>query len=152
MLCVATFRWFCHFAESGYSVFQVPSTHSLCQPYKILTDSLAGWYPPRVLFDRIFHLSNVFHQIYYEISIRSFARFCIPKVLDLTHPYGGTLFMKSIFKTCTARMFYVRVYTQGCQVLISEDSYRQLNSIQVFRVDVKNTVVWWKRLGRHPFW
>ncbi len=47
MLCVATFRWLCHFAESGYSVFQVLSTHILRQPYKILTDSLISWYPNR---------------------------------------------------------------------------------------------------------
>ena len=36
--------------------------------------------------------------------------------------------------------------------MLSEDPDWPLYSIQVFRVDVKNTVVWWKRLGCHPFW
>ena len=98
MLCVATFRWLCHFAESGYSVFQVPATHILRQPYKILSDSLGSWYPPRVLFDKKVHLVCVFHNIGYEVSIRSITQLCIPKALDFTHPYGGTLFMKGIFK------------------------------------------------------
>jgi len=151
MLCVATFRWLCHFAESGYSVFQVLSTHILRQPYKILTDSHGSWYPPRVLFDQNLHFPYVFRHICYEVSIRSFTRHRIPKALDFTHPYGGTLFIKAIFKACEARIFYVRAYTQGDPITISEDPDRQLNSIQVFRIDVKNTVVWWKRLGRHPF-
>lgn len=46
----------------------------------------------------------------------------------------------------------MRADTQGYPIMISEDPDRPLNSIQVFRVDVKNTIVWWKRLGRHPFW
>jgi hypothetical protein len=99
MLCVATFRWLCHFAESGYSVFQVPATHILRQPYKILSDSLGSWYPPRVLFDQNYGHSHGLQHIYCEVSIRTIARLCIPKVLDLIHPFGGTLFMKGIFKT-----------------------------------------------------
>ena len=91
MLCVATFRWLCHFAESGYSVFQVPSTHILRQPYKILPDCLGSWYPPRVLFDQYLHFAHVFQHIYCEVSIRGFIRLCIPKTFDFTHPYGGTL-------------------------------------------------------------
>jgi len=98
MLCVATFRWLCHFAESGYSFFQVQSTQLLRQPYKILSDSLGSWYPPRVLFNKKVHLVCVFHNIGYEVSMRCFARPRIPKALDFTHPYGGTLFMKGIFK------------------------------------------------------
>jgi hypothetical protein len=47
MLCVATFRWFCHFAESGYSVFQVQATHILRRQQKILTGFLVSWYPNR---------------------------------------------------------------------------------------------------------
>lgn len=39
MLCVATFRWLCHFAEPGYSVFQVPRRTfcvNLTKSYQIL--------------------------------------------------------------------------------------------------------------------
>lgn len=152
MLCVATFRWLCHFAESGYSVFQVPATRILRQPYKSLTDSLGSWYPPRVLFDQNVHFLYVYQHNCCEVNIRCFARLCIPKALDFAPPYGGTLFIETIFKACEARIFYVRAYIQRGPLMIFEDPDSPLNSIQVFRVDVKNTIVWWKRLSRHPFW
>jgi hypothetical protein len=98
MLCVATFRWLCHFAESGYSVFQVPATRILRHPYKILSDSLGSWYPPRVLFNKKAHFLCVFHNIDYEVSVRSCARLCIPKALDFAHPYGGNLVRRQFSK------------------------------------------------------
>jgi len=61
MLCVATFRWLCHFAESGYLIFQVPATPLLRQPYKILSDSLVCLYPPRFLLIRIFVIRMYFN-------------------------------------------------------------------------------------------
>ena len=92
MLCVATFRRFCHFAEPGYSVFQVLVTLQLRQPYNILTDSLIRLYPPSFLVDQNDSYPFVFQRIYYEISIRRLTRSRIPEVLDFTHPHGGTLF------------------------------------------------------------
>ena len=89
MLCVATFRWFCHFAEWGYLIVQVQVTHFLRQPYKILTDSLVSLYPPRLLVLRIFRHTHVFHYSSYEISIRSLAWPSIPKVLDFSSSVQG---------------------------------------------------------------
>ena len=88
MLCVATFRWVCHFAEPDYSVFQVQATLLLRQPYNILTDYLIRLYPPSFLLDQNYRYPYVFQRIYYVFSIQNFARPRIPRVLDCTHPYG----------------------------------------------------------------